>query len=135
MKKEAVIILAIVALAATGCKKHEEALRGMAPQTGMPGQLMLATGGDPHAGMKQMGIPAGATHKGTVTSTLNSNGYTYIEVDEKGEKEWLAVMETKIKIGATVEFPDSPPLTDFQSKSLKRTFGKIYFCEGIRVAS
>ena len=137
MKKTAVVILAVVALAATGCKKKEEAPQVVAPQGGMPAQQMPATapGGDPHAGLKPVEIPAGVGHKGKVTSTMNSGGYTYVEVDEKGQKLWLAVMETKVKVGDTVEFPDSPPMVNFQSKSLKRTFEKIYFAPGLRIAS
>ncbi len=116
MKKTAVVILAVVALAATGCKKKEEAPQGVAPQGGMPAQQMPATapGGDPHAGLKPVEIPA---------------------VDEKGQKLWLAVMETKVKVGDSVEFPDSPPMVNFQSKSLKRTFEKIYFAPGVRIAN
>ena len=134
MKQKAVVILAVVALAATGCKKKEEAQSVVPPQGGMAAQQALTPGADPHAGMKPVEIPAGAGHKGTVTATMNSNGYTYIEVDEKGQKEWLAVMQTQVKVGETVEFPDSQPMTNFQSKSLKRTFDKIYFSPGIRIA-
>ena len=135
MKKEAVVVLAIVALAAIGCKKREEAPRSEAPQGGMAAQQMPAPGADPHAGMKQVEIPVGAGHKGTVISTVDSNGYTYVEVNEKGEKEWLAVLATKVKVGDTVEFPDSAPMINFKSKSLKRTFDKIYFSPGIRISS
>jgi major membrane immunogen (membrane-anchored lipoprotein) len=135
VKKTAVVILAIVALAATGCKKKEEAPKVM-PPGGMQGQQMPAVppGTDPHAGLKPQEIPAGVGHKGKVVSTMNSGGYTYVEVDEKGAKLWVAVMETKVKAGDTVEFPDSPPMINFQSKSLKRTFDKIIFAPGIRVS-
>lgn len=140
MKKTAVVILAVVTLAATGCKKKEEAPQGMAPQGGMPtqqmpGQQMPATapGGNPHAGLKPQDIPAGVGHKGKVLETMNAGGYTYVQVDEKGQKLWVAVMETKVKIGDTVEFPDSQPMVNFQSKSLKRTFDKIYFAPGLRI--
>lgn len=134
VKKEAVVMLAVVALAATSCKKHEEASSSQAPQGGTAAQQMPTPGADPHAGMKQVEIPAGAAHKGTVTSTMDSNGYTYVEVNEKGQKEWLAVLATKVKVGDTVEFPDSPPMVNFESKSLKRTFDKIYFSPGIRIS-
>jgi hypothetical protein len=64
---------------------------------------------------------------------MNAGGYTYAQVDEKGQKVWVAVMETKIKVGDSVEFPDSPPMVNFQSKSLNRTFDKIIFAPGIKV--
>lgn len=138
MKKTAVVLLAVVALAATGCKKKEEAPKSVAPQGGMPAQQMpagAAPGGDPHAGLKPQEIPAGVGHKGKVLETMNAGGYTYVQVDEKGQKLWLAVMETKVKVGDTVEFPDSPPMLNFQSKSLKRTFDKIIFAPGLRIAN
>jgi len=136
VKKTAVVILAIVALAATGCKKKEEAPQGMAPQGGMPAQQMpagVAPGGNPHAGLKPQEIPAGAGHKGKVLETMNAAGYTYVQVDENGQKLWVAVMETKVNVGDAVEFPDSPPMVNFQSKSLKRTFDKIIFAPGLRI--
>lgn len=137
MKKTFVVMLAIVALAATGCKKKEEAPKGMAPEAGAPAQQMPAgatPGGDPHAGLKPQEIPAGSGHKGKVLQTMDSGGYTYVEVEENGQKLWVAVMQTKVKVGETVEFPDSPPMVNFQSKTLKRTFDKIIFAPGLRIA-
>jgi hypothetical protein len=111
--------------------------QGTAPQAVAPAQQMPPGhpgGGDPHAGMKPMEIPAGAGHKGKVVSTMDSGGYTYVEVEEKGQKLWLAVMQTKVKAGDIVEFPDSPPMINFHSKTLNRTFDKIIFAAGLRVS-
>ena len=36
-------------------------------------------------------------------------------------------------VGDTIEFPDSPPMVNFQSKTLKRTFDKIIFAPGLAV--
>ena len=135
MKKTAVVILAIVTLAVVGCKKKEEAPKVVAPQGGMQMPAGAAPGGDPHAGLKPQEIPAGVGHKGKVVSTMDAAGYTYVEVEEKGQKLWVAVMQTKVKVGDTVEFPDSPPMVNFQSKSLKRTFDKIIFAPGLRISN
>ena len=134
MKKTLVVMLAIVALAATGCKKKEEAPKSMAPQ-GTEQQMPAGAtqGGDPHAGLKPQEIPSGAGHKGKVLETMDSGGYTYVEVEENGQKLWVAVMQTKVKVGDSVEFPDSPPMVNFQSKTLKRTFDKIIFAPGLAV--
>lgn len=135
MKKTAVVIVAMVALAAAGCKKKEEAAP-QAPPAGMPAQQMpgAAPAGDPHAGMQPQAIPAGApTHKGKVVTTMDAAGYTYMEVEENGQKLWVAIMQTPIKVGDVVEFPDSPPMTNFTSKTLKRTFDKIIFAPAVRV--
>jgi len=131
VKKVIVITLAVVALASAGCKKQEEAPKAPA----MPPQQMpsAAPGANPHAGLKPQEIPAGAGHKGKVVNTMDSGGYTYVEVEENGQKLWVAVMQTKVKVGDTVEFPDSPPMVNFQSKTLKRTFDKIIFAPGLRI--
>lgn len=138
MKKTAVVLVAVVALAATGCKKKEEAPQ--APQGGMPAQQMPAQQApagtpqaNPHQGMAPQEIPAGAGHKGKVVTTMDAAGYTYLEVEENGKKLWVAVMQTPLKVGEIVEFPDSPPMTNFQSKTLKRTFEKIIFAPGVRI--
>jgi len=68
-----------------------------------------------------------------VVATMNAAGYTYIEVEENGKKLWAAVMETKVKAGDNVEFPDGPPMENFHSNSLNRTFERIIFSPAILV--
>lgn len=131
VKKTLVVMLAIVAMAAVGCKKKEEAPKAMAPGA-TPGQA-VAPGADPHAGMKAQEVKPGAGHKGKVVETMDSGGYTYVQIDENGQKIWVAAMQTPVKVGDTVEFPDSPPMINFQSKTLKRTFEKIIFAPGLAV--
>jgi hypothetical protein len=121
-----------LALAAAGCQKKEETPKPAEPQSGMPAQM--PPGGNPHAGLKPVEIPAGVGHKGKVLEAMNAAGYTYVQVEENGQKLWIAVMETKVKPGDIVEFPDSPPMLNFKSKTLNRTFEKIIFAPGLRVA-
>ena len=135
MKKTILVLLAIAALAVAGCKDKPKteapagapAQQGQMPAAGQPG-------GDPHAGMKAQEIPAGAGKKAKVTQTMNSGGYTYVEAaDEKGVKVWLALPEIKVAVGDNIEYPDTPPMVNFQSKTLKKTFEKISFIPGIRI--
>lgn len=136
MKKTALVVLSIAALALAGCKDKPKTEAPAAPQQGqMPaGQPGAAPGGDPHAGMKAQEIPAGAGKKATVTQTMNSGGYTYVEAaDEKGAKVWLALPEMKVAKGDKIEFPETPPLANFKSKTLNKTFEKISFIPGIRI--
>lgn len=147
MKRSVLVALAVVSLAAAGCKDKPKAPE-TAPaqqQGGMPAGMPAAPqgempkdavhgGGDPHAGLKPVEVPAGVGHKGKVVSTMDAAGYTYLEVEEKGQKLWVAVMQTKVKVGDQVEFPDSPPMLNFHSKTLNRTFEKIIFAPGIRIA-
>ena len=139
MKKTALTLLVIVALAVAGCKdKPKTQAPAAAPQqsqapAGQPGAAP-APGGDPHAGMKAQEIPAGAGKKAKVTQTMNSGGYTYVEAtDDKGQKSWLALPEIKVAVGDSIEYPETPPLANFQSKTLNKTFEKISFIPGIRI--
>jgi len=135
VKKTLVVMLAIVAVAAFGCKKKEEAPKVAAPEAAAPASQMpaAAPGANPHAGLKPQEVQPGAGHKGKVLETMDSGGYTYVQIEEKGEKLWVAAMQTQVKVGDTVEFPDSPPMVNFQSKTLKRTFDKIIFAPGLAV--
>jgi hypothetical protein len=143
VKKTIIVILAITALAAAGCQKKEEAPKpaasphGEMPPGQMPPQMpaQMPAGGNPHAGLKPVEIPAGAGHKGKVVEAVNAAGYTYVQVEENGQKLWVAVMETSVKPGDIVEFPDSSPMVNFKSKSLNRTFDKIFFAPGLRIAN
>jgi len=137
--KKIAVVLAVLALAAAGCQKKEEAPKAAAQQAGAPQMPGAAPGGDPHAGLKPMEIPAGAGHKGKVLQTMDAGSYTYVEVEEKGQKLWIAVMKEAlvkegVKVGDTIEFPDSPPMVNFQSKELKKTFDKVIFSAGLRKA-
>ena len=84
--------------------------------------------------MKAQEIPAGAGQKGKVTQTMNSGGYTYVEAtNDKGEKLWMALPEFKVNVGDNIEYPVAPPMVNFQSKTLNKTFDKIMFIPGIRI--
>jgi len=87
-----------------------------------------------HTEMKAQEIPAGVGKIATVTETMNSGGYSYVEaVDEKGVKVWLALPVTNVVVGDKIEYPESPPMSNFQSKTLNKTFKEIHFIPGIRI--
>jgi hypothetical protein len=140
VKRIITIVLAITALAFAGCQDKPNSPQASAPKDTVGGQIqpLAAHGGagpeaNPHAGMKPQGISMGADHKGKVLSTMDAAGYTYIEVEEKGQKLWVAVIQVKVKAGDEVEFPDSPPMENFHSKTLSRTFDKIIFSSALRI--
>jgi len=66
-------------------------------------------------------------HKGKVTATMDSGGYTYVEFEENGAKVWAASAPFKVAVGDTIEFSGALPMENFASKSLNRTFPLIYF--------
>ncbi|MBE0558923.1 MAG: hypothetical protein IH628_16980 [Proteobacteria bacterium] len=155
MKKIVVIFFAALLVTTAGCQKGEETGKTAAPPVAAPAvagqaapQTMPETApsaatpqkpvnhppvGDPHAGLKMKELPAGAGHRGKVMQVLDAGSYTYLEVEEKGKKLWIAALKAKVTKGDTVEFPDSKPMENFQSKALNRTFDKIIFAESIRV--
>ena len=92
-----------------------------------------ASATNPREGLAPHEMNAATAHKGRVVSTMNAAGYTYIEVEENGKKLWAAVTETKVKAGDNVEFPDAPPMENFHSNSLNRTFERIIFSPVILV--
>jgi hypothetical protein len=86
-----------------------------------------------HAAQPDDMFQGSVIHKGRVVTTMNSGGYTYVEIEENGKKLWAAVMETRVKVGDLAEFPDSPPMENFHSKTLNRTFPAIIFSPAIKI--
>ena len=71
---------------------------------------------------------------GKVLESMNSGGYSYINLLKKdGGKIWIAVPETKITVGDQMSFKEGLVMTNFQSKTLNKTFEKISFIPGIRI--
>lgn len=69
---------------------------------------------------------------GKVLETMISGGYSYINLQKKdGSKVWIAVPETKISVGQRMSFKEGLVMTNFQSKTLKRSFDSIIFSNGI----
>jgi hypothetical protein len=75
--------------------------------------------------------PEAIAHTATVLETMSSAGYTYIRVEEKGKKFWVALPETQVSVGETVSFYEQMLMENFTSRSLNRTFDRILFVEAI----
>ena len=77
------------------------------------------------------GSPFSGALSGKVAQTMNAGGYTYVLLLEKdGKKTWVAVPQMKISVGQDVSFSPGAVMTDFESKTLKRTFHRIIFSAG-----
>lgn len=80
--------------------------------------------------------PAAEVLSGKILQTMDSGGYTYIYIQKKsGEKVWVAVTETKVKVGSQISFRGGMEMANFESKTLKRTFEKIVFADGVVAAA
>ena len=73
--------------------------------------------------------------EGHVLSTIDSGGYTYIEVEQSNKKViWLAAPKTTIKKGDAIRYAnDGALMTNFSSKTLNRTFSEILFVGEVQV--
>ena len=68
---------------------------------------------------------------GKVVETMSAAGYTYVLLENKGKKTWVAVAEMKVAVGDEMAFLPGAPMSQFTSKSLNRTFDLIYFSSGV----
>ena len=68
---------------------------------------------------------------GKVVQTMDSGGYTYAQIENKGVKTWVAVPQTKVVKGQNISFAPGVEMQNFESKTLKRTFDKIIFSGGV----
>ena len=68
---------------------------------------------------------------GIILETMNASGYTYILVESGQQKTWVALPETPVKKGETVQYQEGMPMENFHSKTLSRTFPVIVFSPGL----
>ena len=81
-------------------------------------------------GMYAGSYAAESSLSGKVTETMDSGGYTYVLIEKDGEKTWVAVPEMHVTKGKTITFRPGLEMINFHSKSLNRTFKKIFFSDG-----
>ncbi|NJD07521.1 MAG: hypothetical protein FIA97_13630 [Methylococcaceae bacterium] len=86
-------------------------------------------GANPHAA--PVAAPADLPHEGTVVSTIDASTYTYVEVSEGGQTQWLAGTAIKLKKGDKIRYSDGTVMKDFYSKTLDRTFPTVLFVNSI----
>ncbi len=67
---------------------------------------------------------------GKVVETMNSGGYTYICLEKRGKKIWVAVPEMKVTVGQKIGLQPGMEMVNFTSKTLNRTFDRIIFSGG-----
>lgn len=100
--------LAIVLLV-SGCdKKKEEAVQAPASQ-------------EQAAAPAQLDFPI----KGKADEVLTGGGFSYIRLGSGADEMWIAVPETEVKAGETVEVTSGQMMANFPSKTLDRTFAKL----------
>jgi len=65
--------------------------------------------------------------RGEVLEVKDAPPYTYLRLKTKDGETWAAVNKAPVKKGAQVTIENAMAMTNFESKSLKKTFDKIVF--------
>jgi len=76
---------------------------------------------------------AGPGMSGKVLETMNSGGYTYVQIDTGSEQVWAAAPEFQVAVGDPVIVPEGMPMANYTSPSLNRTFDVVYFVPSVMV--
>lgn len=72
------------------------------------------------------------TH-GTVINALRGGGYTYMELENHGEKFWVASSVINVKRNDTVSWEGGSVMTNFRSYALNKNFDEIRFVTSIEI--
>lgn len=99
--------------AALGCQSNS----GKAPVVAAPVQ--------PTAGPAS--APATEGLRGKVLERLDAAPYSYLRLQTAKGEVWTAVPETKVEKGTEVTLLSPMLMSNFESKTLKRTFPEVYF--------
>jgi len=73
----------------------------------------------------------GKAIQGKILETMNTGGYTYLQVKTPEQTIWIAVPETTVEKGQQVTCKPGMTMTNFKSKTLDRTFDVIIFSSGL----
>ncbi len=79
-------------------------------------------------GGPSQGVPS---INGKVVETMNSGGYTYVQIEKDGNNTWVAVPSMKVEVGQEISFAQGAVMNNFSSKSLGKTFETIIFSSGV----
>lgn len=90
-----------------------------------PAQAPKAPAQAPHPTGAQM--PKGEDLTGKVIERLEASPYCYLRLKTAKGEVWTAVPEAKAEKGSEVTVANAVLMTDFESKTLKRTFAQVYF--------
>jgi hypothetical protein len=73
-------------------------------------------------------------NRGTVRSTENAAGYTYIELEtDAGNIVWLAAPQTEVAVADRIAWQGGSIMVNFESRSLGKTFPEILFVSGVSI--
>jgi len=74
-----------------------------------------------------------ANNEGTVVDVIDTTGYTYMELENGGNRFWIAAPTTKVNKGDHIRFVQEMVMTNFTSKTLNRTFSTLIFVSSTQI--
>ena len=69
-------------------------------------------------------------HEVLVKEVIQTEAYTYLNVEENNKTFWVAVAKQETKVGDVILFSRSMEMRNFESKTLNRIFPSILFVDG-----
>ena len=108
------VLVVLVALAVTACKKSDAPAAAPAPAA--PG---VAAPGAAAAGASVV--------KGKIVEKIDAAPYSYLKLSTPGGEVWAAVPQTTVAVGGEVVIENPMAMDGFESKTLNRKFDKILF--------
>jgi uncharacterized membrane protein YcgQ (UPF0703/DUF1980 family) len=79
-------------------------------------------------GNARVNLPPGV-HGVVVSEVIHTTNYTYLEVEENGQKYWIAVVRSDTEKGDSVYYSKAFEMKNFQSRELNRTFPSVLFVD------
>lgn len=70
---------------------------------------------------------------GEIVETMDSGGYTYALIREGTVETWVAGPMTELSVGDRVSMPLGSLMANFYSRTMNRTFDRIYFVHSINI--
>ena len=113
-----VAVCAVVFIGISGCDSTKKEAVAPAPTPAVSPQAQ--PGGD-----------MGQALSGKVVETMDAAGYTYVSLEQNGKRTWVALPQSKVKVGQQVTCQPGMVMENFKSKTLNRTFDRIIFSGGI----
>lgn len=65
----------------------------------------------------------------SIREVIKGGMYVYLRCQEKEREIWLASVAREFKVDEVINFVDAPPMTNFYSKQLDRTFPEVIFTD------
>ena len=131
------LFTALSMLALTGCDKKPAAEIPVSPPAISPSATLPPghppINSDDSAMASAATTDAELTQKATVVSVIDIPQFTYLEVKQDNQTRWLAAATIAAKKGDVIQFDHGEAVSNFNSKTLMRTFPSITFVNRVKI--